>query len=187
MAKQLIGRVSWEQDWNGTNFYIPSKKDWKLAFIAVWLVLWSIGGFHAISQILAEYRQGSTINFFLLVWSVGWLFGLVFAVKTLLWGAGGKDTLYLMPSELKVSYSLFGLPFRERTISLDDIRNLRFVPEHRFGRNYKASRISFECSKGTVSFGEDLNDGEALAIIEEMLKIYPFPKKDRALEYVDLG
>jgi hypothetical protein len=32
-----------------------------------------------------------------------------------------------------------------------------------------------------------LDDAEALAIIEQMLAVYPFPKRDKTLEYIDLS
>jgi hypothetical protein len=38
-----------------------------------------------------------------------------------------------------------------------------------------------------VRVGSGLDDAEALAIIDQMLVVYPFPKKDKALEYMDLN
>ena len=35
--------------------------------------------------------------------------------------------------------------------------------------------------------GAGLDDAEALAIIDQMLVVYPFPNKDKALEYMDLN
>jgi hypothetical protein len=35
--------------------------------------------------------------------------------------------------------------------------------------------------------GAGLDDAEALAIIDQMLVVYAFPKKDKALEYIDLN
>lgn len=93
----------------------------------------------------------------------------------------------LNPSTLELTASVFGFVFRRRSASVSEVRNLRYVPSHSLGRSVRESCICYEDRQGSVKFGRDLDDAEAFAVIDQMLNVYPFTKKDRALDYMDLG
>jgi len=180
--------VSWDQDWNGTTFVIPSKKDWKILFFAAWLAFWVIAPFHLEVQAVRSLVEHRAIDWTNLIAGAAWFFGIVLVGWSILWSIGGKEVLWLSASQLELSSSIFGLVFRRRQTPLVQVRNLRYVPSHSDKwQEYQESNIRYEDGAKTVKFGGSLNDDEALAIIEQMLNVYPFPKKDKALEYMDLN
>ena len=71
-------------------------------------------------------------------------------------------------------------------MSTTEMRNLRFIPAHGSGKQHVASRLAFEFGTKTIRFATDLEDGEALAIIDSMLEVYAFPRRDRSFEYMEL-
>jgi len=113
--------------------------------------------------------------------------GIFFVSGAILWALGGVERIRLTYAELLITRSLFGIACSRRLVLAAEVRNLRFTLPSGNGRKQRESRINFEDSRGTVSFGSGLSDGEALAVIERMLAVYPFSKKDRALEYLDLS
>jgi len=71
-------------------------------------------------------------------------------------------------------------------VPISEVRNLRYVPGTSKGKSYMPGSIRFESGSKTWSFGSGMSDAEGLALIEQMLTVYAFPK-DRALEYMDLS
>jgi hypothetical protein len=179
------GRVAVQQESSGTNISIRAARDWTLLFLAVWLAMWAILPFKIVLAAMRSLAHPESIQLFGLLWSVGWVFGICFALSRIAWGLGGRDSLTLTVTELRLTSTVFGIPIRRRNDPNDEVRNLRFMPSYRSGRSYTPSRIAFEDARGTVKFASGLDDSEALAVIEAMLTIYPFPKRDRALEYLE--
>ena len=66
-----------------------------------------------------------------------------------------------------------------------DIRNLRYTPAMQGNRSSRASDIRYEDKTVTVKFANGLPDAEAFALIDAMLTVYSFPRRDRALAYMD--
>jgi hypothetical protein len=131
--------------------------------------------------------QPKSTDWFSLLWGVGWVFGIWFAVSSLVWSLG-IEFLRLTPSEFEFTRSLFGVVFKRRLTPTREVRNLRYMPAHSSSsRRYHLGCLCYEDNQGTVRVGAGIDDAEALAIIDQMLIVYPFPKKDKALEYMDLN
>jgi len=110
------------------------------------------------------------------------------AVSSLVWSLGGIEFLRLTPSEIELMRSVFEVVFKRRLTPTREVRNLRYRAAHSSGsRRYRLGCICYEDTQGTVRVGAGLDDAEALAIIDQMLVVYPFPKKDKVLEYMDLN
>ena len=181
----LADRVHWEPAGNGICLFIPSRKDWRLAFFGFWLAGWTAGGNAIIHQTVRKFASGS-IDWFNCLWLVGWAFGECFVFAWIVWALGGKTMVLLDPATITIDNRLFGLLLRRRAASTAEVRNLRYTPRTQRGRSITESNISFESGYKTWSFGSGLSDAEALAVISKMLQIYEFPK-ERALECVDLS
>ena len=188
MLASPSGRVTIQHEAGATVIAIRAARDWSLFFIAFWLVGWATLPFKFVLATVHAAARGlahpTSVQLFPILWSIGWLFGVLFATSRLLWALGGREILTLSPTELRLASTLFGATLRHRETSTPEIRNLRFVPSARRGRGNTPSKIAFEDPRGTVSFGSGLNDSGAIAVIEAMLAVYPFPKRDRALDYM---
>jgi hypothetical protein len=181
------GRVAIQQDWNGVRISIRAARDWTLVFVAFWLVGWAILPFKMVLASVRSLAHPESVQLFGLLWSVGWVFGIGFALSRIVWGLGGRDSLILTATELRLSSTVFGISIRSRNASTGEVRNLRFTPSHGSGRSYTPSKIAFEDARGTVKLASGLDDSEGLAVIEAMLAVYPFPRRDRALDYMEAG
>lgn len=188
MQTRLAGRVLMDQEPTGRKFIIPSKKDWQMPFIAVWLAAWAILPFHSMMRAVHSLRTPGATDWFSLLWGIGWLFGIGFGLTTLLWGLGGSECLRVTVSDVEFTRSLFGVVFRRRVSPTSEIRNLRYTLTNltNFGRRSRVGCIAFEDKGGSANIGSPLSEGEGLAMIEQMLLVHPFPKKDKALEYLDV-
>jgi hypothetical protein len=143
--------------------------------------------FKLVAASVRSLAHPQSVQLFELLWSVGWFLGVCFAVSSIVWGLGGRDSLSISSTELRLSSTVFGFAIRRKNVPTIDVRNLRFMPSYRKGRGSTPSKLAFEDSQGTVKFASGLEDSEAFAVIETMLAVYPFPKRDRALDYVDLS
>jgi hypothetical protein len=184
---KLVGRILLEDEPAGKLFLIPSKKSWEIPFVAVWLAFWLVAPYHLVTSAWRSLSNPATADWFNALWGIAWVFGIVFALGTLLWGFGGQEKLRVTMAEVELTRSLFGLVFRRRVTPTIEIRNLRYTPEISGHRRHRPGCISFEDRQGTVTFGKPLSEGEGLAVIEQMLLVHPFPKRDRALEYIDMS
>ena len=135
---------------------------------------------------IESLRDVSTAQWFQLFWGIGWLGGIAFVGFYLLWALGGMETIELTPAELTLNKTIFNVSVRKWNIGTVDVRNLRFSPAYGSGKQRVASRIAFEYKTKTIRFAAELEDGEALAIIDSMLEVYAFPKRDRSFEYIEL-
>jgi len=104
---------------------IPSKKNWPLVFIGIfWLTGWSFGLKHMI-KLISEFDPTS-IDYFLVVWVVGWLLGGSSVIGTLLWSLLGREKLILDRNEVILKKSVLGLG-RKKKLSKEKIIKLRRV------------------------------------------------------------
>jgi hypothetical protein len=145
------------------------------------MAFWLAAPFSLMLLAFHSLAQPKSTDWFSLLWGVGWIFGIWFAVSSLVWSLGGSEFLRLTPSEL-------GVVFKRRLTPTREVRNLRYMPGYSSGsRRYRLGCICYEDNQGTVRVGAGLDDAEALAIIDQMLVVFPFPKKNKALEYMDLN
>jgi hypothetical protein len=188
LQKNLLGRISIDYGLNGILIRIPSKKDWQMLFIAAWLAFWVIAPSSMMLKAIRGMGHPNSADWFSLLWGIGWIFGIWFGASTLVWSIGGVDLMRLTPSEVNATKTVFGITVRRRSSSTTEVRNLRYMPANSGGsRRYRRGRICYEDDRGTVTVTSGLDDAEALAVIDQMLLVHPFSRKDKAFEYLDLS
>jgi hypothetical protein len=183
--EKLADRLSWERTANGIRAVIPARRDWTILFFTIWFAGWTFAGKTAFHHALLGSDQ-PPIEWFSLIWLFGWAFAEVLVGCVIFWALGGKTVVRLDPAQLQIEWDLFGIRLASRSIATSRIRNLRFSPRIAMSRSSRASEIRFESAGKTLSFASGISDAEALALIDKMLEVYPFPK-ERALEYFDLS
>lgn len=65
---------------------------------------------------------------------------------------------------LRCKTQIFGLGLAKSYI-VREMRNLRFQPATGAGKSRRASRIAFDYGANTITFGADLEEAEAVALI----------------------
>ncbi|MES2054442.1 MAG: hypothetical protein V4564_00765 [Pseudomonadota bacterium] len=77
---------------------VPVRRQWyALVFIAVWLILWTIGGIAAMSELARHFEP------FLVFWLSGWAIGWLFAALTVAGQIGGSEVIRVVNRDLEVS------------------------------------------------------------------------------------
>ena len=185
MLTPLTKHISQEAQVDGVIFTIRPPRNWSLLFISGWLAFWLIAPFHLMLATYDKLLRHGQPDWFNLFWSLGWIAGIAFAAWSLLWSIGGRELINLSPSKLQLTKTLFNLAFRRRTSMNADIRNLRYSPAMQGSRSSRASDIRYEDKTVTVKFANGLPDAEAFALIDAMLTVYSFPRRDRALAYME--
>ena len=83
--KAISSRIKVVTRPTGITVFIRSPKNVvALLLLPIWLVGWTIGGFHAWSSILEELAEGCGIN---------WVLGELFVFYALLWLIAGKEII----------------------------------------------------------------------------------------------
>src|ERR1035438_3608834 len=140
MLETLAGRLKWERTGTGIRVEIPARLDWSVLFYVVWLVLWSMGGWHVMIETFYRHDQ----SMFNLFWLMGWAFGECYVTAFTIWSLTGRTTLELDPCQLEITRRIVGIQIGKRTFSNTDVRNLRFIPSRGRGRGSCPHRISLE-------------------------------------------
>jgi hypothetical protein len=174
------------QEPNEIILVIPAKKGWTIIFVAAWLAFW-LCHFPPVLRFPQSMVHPETADWLGVFWCVGWVLGVVFAVWSIMWAICGTEFIHVNSSRLDLRATIFGITTRRRSTAVNEVRNLRFVPAHSHGRRSRASCICYEDEDGTAKFGSELSDAEGLAVIDKMLTVFPFPKRDKSLEYIDLS
>lgn len=131
----------------GEVLVIPAQRNLLiLPFLAVWLCMWTIGGFAAMSQLIAKF------HIFVAFWLVAWAIGWVFAATILSWMLAGREMVQVTGGDLEVGYSVLGF-HRRKLFRGADVRGLRAVPEAGLwqGRQFPPMPV-FGQSRGSVQF-----------------------------------
>jgi hypothetical protein len=182
MLEKLAGRLTWERTGDGIRVVIPAQLGWVVAFLCVWLVGWSIGGWNVLNNTL----ESANPPLFDMVWLVGWLLGEVTVIAIIIWSLSGRSTLVLDKCSLEITRRVVGIRLDTRVFRTANVRNLRYIPATTSGKSSRQSQIRFEADDKSCGFASGITDNEAFALIDKMLEVYPFPK-ERALGYLDLS
>lgn len=76
---------------------VAARRSWfVLAFLAVWLTLWTVGGLLAITQVLTSF------DLFLAVWLCFWAVGWLYAAATVVWQLRGREVLRVVDRDLEI-------------------------------------------------------------------------------------
>lgn len=150
---------------------IPPRRQWfAVAFLPVWLILWTLGGVQAIGQLAEDF------SLFLVVWLCLWAVGLVFVVLTLAMQVAGAETVRVIRGDLELSNGIgpFRRTWRYRGAAIRDITAQMpafslWGAAHRLDRPFflrpRTGAVSFSYGAETVylAAGVDLPEGRAIA------------------------
>lgn len=154
-------RSSVTDEAEGVRISIPSKWSWVILFFAVWISLWTIGGISAARSLQRHF------SLFLCFWLAGWTFGEFAVMYAILYAIGGREVIFASSGTLTCRTEIFGVGLA-KSYQVREMRNLRFQPEAGVGKSHRASRIAFDYGAKTVTFGADLDEAEATALIDRI-------------------
>jgi hypothetical protein len=151
-------RSSVSEEAEGVRISIPSKWSTVVVFLGVWLTFWTIGGVSAARSLQRHF------NLFLCFWLAGWTVGELAVTYAILYVIGGKEVILANSETLTCKRQIFGLGLAKSYV-VREMRNLRFQPATGAGKSRRASRIAFDYGVKTITFGADLDEAEAVALI----------------------
>ncbi|MCI0349650.1 MAG: hypothetical protein L0Z53_09520 [Acidobacteriales bacterium] len=142
---------------------IPAPRSWFLVlFLAAWLIGWWFGLISVFQQLR---KTGLVGNLFQLGWLMFWTFFGLAAIYQVLWTSTGKDVVVVDGIFLSLHKNVLGVNWRSRQFHLQEVQNLRFIPETGSGKQHRASRIGFDYGSKVLDFGEGVNEVEAEQIL----------------------
>ena len=161
----------------GLRITIPAKKNLLLiAFLAFWLVGWTIGEITAIFFVLIPEMSAHTL--FVMTWLVPWTIGGALAIYVWLWNVTGKEIILISENELQ---HIRQLPIfrRSKEYDLAAVSNLRvqagsariFSMAH--GLEFwgiAGGTVVFDYGRSTHRFGAQLEEADAEHIVGEIRK-----------------
>jgi hypothetical protein len=170
-------RFEIEQGLGGERIRIRARRSiFALLFIPFWLVMWTIGGVTAATQLLRGFDP--FVAFWLVAWGAGEL-AVTFAWFWMLWGA---ELVGVTGGDLELGQRLCGLT-RSRLYRGRDIRNLSaaeappfyaqaqlnipFLMRGRYGA------VKFGYGGRTIRFAQGLDEAEGRLIVERLLRHLP--------------
>jgi hypothetical protein len=154
---------------------IACRKFWPfLIFGGIWLVLWSLGGVIAFSEMIRHKSgpPGGVLAAAIVAWALADLCVAIFW----LWFAFGREVITISEGKLVVRNEILGHG-RNKTFPLPHVTKLR--ASGLFGSLYTWSGmfkiyglsegvIAFECDGRTHRFGKLLDENEAQEIVREL-------------------
>jgi hypothetical protein len=161
-----LPRSTFSEQPEGLRISIPPSRDPFLAvFFPVWFTLWTYGG----CTFTYRFWQGSERNLFTFVWlCFFWIFtpkATYYFVFSLI----GKDVLVVRPDLFTHRAELLGVA-RTRSYSVEEMRNMRFVPESQAGRSRRMSCIAFDYGAKTIRFASGIEEAEGNMVIDRILQ-----------------
>lgn len=181
MREMLEGRLEWERTPEGIVVSIPVRRGPSTAgyalLVIIWLTIASVHYWHLLSGSHVDSQQ-YTLE---LVAVTIYVFGFFFFLGWLAWTVTGETLVLLDHNELKIQKRVVGIEVATRTHRNSDIRNIRFVRPKQFwalraDTDPSTSKIQFVSTQGFQAFGKGIGETEAVALIERMMEVYPFPR-----------
>jgi hypothetical protein len=159
----------------GYEITVPAKKNILVVlFLGLWMIGWTVGLVSAGNSLLAGTRSNQP-SLFLLAWSGLWIVGGGFAFVTLLWMLIGREIIRVSTTELQ-HVRHYGLFSRKREYEMAHIKHLRVSPQQQSGSSYggryytSQGTMAFDYGMSTPSFGYELDEAEARAIVDLLSK-----------------
>jgi hypothetical protein len=118
---------------------------------------------------------------FLAVWLCGWLWGELAAIRTLLWGLGGKEFISVDNFALKLKRDVFGYG-STREFYLREAKRLRVSSDKSGskGVNFVLGRrpgetgtVAFDYGAKTYRFAEGIDEAEAYQLVLALKRRFP--------------
>lgn len=181
MREMLEGRLEWERTPGGIVVAIPVRRGPSTAgyalLVVVWLTIASVHYWH----LLSGNRIDSSQYPLELIAVAIYVFGFFFFLGWLMWTVTGETLVMLSATELTIQRRVLGIEVATRRHFNSDIRNIRFVRPKQFwalraDTDPSTSKIQFVTSHGFHTFGKGIGETEAVALIERMMEVYPFPR-----------
>lgn len=140
---------------------IPMRRNWfVLLFISFWIVMWTIGGIAAISDVIKQF------NLFLIVWLGMWALGWCFAAATIATQIAGSEIIRVVGRDLETSIGAGKLRWR-RLYRGDQIRNLRSSDPSPWGMPWRMPASPFNMKQGAVKFDYGARTIAAAASVDQ--------------------
>jgi hypothetical protein len=86
-------------------------------------------------------------------------------------GIGKRERLRIGPSEIRVARSWMGIPWRQTTVAVENISQIKLLPNA--DADGLVSAIALDAKGQNMLFGKDLSLIEANGVVDEMVKIAP--------------
>ncbi|WP_084578897.1 hypothetical protein [Sphingomonas azotifigens] len=147
-----------------------------MLFLPFWLVLWTLGGIAAMTQLLTNFEL------FLVVWLCAWALGWCAAAGTLAWMFTGAEIIAVRGRDIEIAHTALGLS-RRWLYQGAQIRNLSVAPQPAwpfqfrwqvpFLANQRNGALKFDYGPRTLYVGAGLDEGEARMIVERLGRILP--------------
>ena len=142
---------------------IPAPRSWFLVlFLTAWLVGWWFGSISVLQELC---KHGLSGNLFQFAWLALWTFFGLAAIYQILWTSTGRDVVLVDGVFLSLRKNVFGVNWRSRQFRLQEMQNLRFIPEAGSGKQHRATRIGFDYGSKSFDFAEGVNEVEAEQIL----------------------
>lgn len=142
---------------------IPAETSWfVLLFLSAWLAGWGWGWVNVFEQLL---NRGLLGNWFDLIWLAAWTCFGAMALYQIAWMIGGREIIVVDGIFLTLGKAVFGISLPARQFRLQDVNNLRFIPESGEGKSRVLSRIGFDYGSKSYDFAQGTNEVEANQIL----------------------
>lgn len=168
-------RITIRETADGLGIHNPARRNlWLLAFMMVWLTGWAAGEYFAVSQILRGRLAGP--DGFLVVWLVFWSLAGAGALAVVGWQARGVERLFFTGGHLVTETGFAGLS-RRRVYPAAEVVDLRAEPSghHEIGAPWTKGSVRFAVGGRERSFGIQLDDAEAAAVLAALARHLPRP------------
>lgn len=157
----------------------PPREWGGIAFLSLWLVAWSIGGFAGVVELLDPNLRSGVGAAFLLVWFLT----TVMALGVIAWQLVGREELVFTASQLTHQWRVAGVG-RTKVYSLDRVRHFREIEyvEPSWATQYTLvppgiwtphGVLAFDYEGQTVRAGAGLRPGDAERIVTELRRRMP--------------
>jgi hypothetical protein len=131
----------------GERVVIPARRNpFVMAFMAVWLCGWTVGGIAALSSLLVKFVP------FVAIWCCGWALGEAFVLASLVWMAVGKESLRVVRGDLEAAAEIPGFA-RRRLYRGAEVRDLAASSSPAFPFNRRTDLpLLWQPASGSVKF-----------------------------------
>jgi len=157
---------------------IPPRRQWfVIAFLPIWLTMWTFGGVQAMKQVVLDHEP------FLVVWLIGWAAGWIYATTTLAMQVAGSELVHVVHGDLEVSSGVGPLrrTWRYRGSAIGDLTS--HVPtdsiwtgrglDRPFFLTPTSGAVRFSYGAKTVYLAPGIDEPEGRQIVAWMMRRLP--------------
>jgi hypothetical protein len=181
MLETLAGRLDWERVDQNIRVQIPVRPGALGVIYGSLIVAWLLIAALRNGIVLASpHAKGTEFTLQMIAMGI-YIIGFLYFLWWLAWTFTGETVVFMDPKELKIQRRILGIDLVTRSFRTHQVDRMRYVPPSKKGANQffydpTSGTIQFRAQNATHSFGKGIVEGEANALIEQMLKIYAFPR-----------